>query len=49
MDTFNLEPPPVPFRVETKPPQKRSFSMRGIQGSKAAEAAQKRFTLPLVV
>ena len=31
-DVFDLEPPPVPFRVRSKPPAERSFSMRGIQG-----------------
>ncbi len=31
-DVFDLDAPPVPFRVQTKPPRERSFSLRGIQG-----------------
>ncbi len=31
MDQFDLEPPPVPFRVETLPLRKQRFSMKGLQ------------------
>ncbi|MBW2458464.1 MAG: B12-binding domain-containing radical SAM protein [Deltaproteobacteria bacterium] len=33
MDQFDLEPPPVPFRIKTQPLRQRSFSMRGLQRS----------------
>ena len=32
---FNLEEPPVPFRVASKPPREKVFSMRGRQGRTA--------------
>ncbi len=31
MDVFDLDPPPVPFRIKTLPLRKRSFSMKGLQ------------------
>jgi radical SAM superfamily enzyme YgiQ (UPF0313 family) len=47
-DEFNLEPPPEPFRVKTLPLEKRSFSMRGIQGWTSAEMSKRRHALPVV-
>lgn len=48
MDVFNLEPPPVPFRVQTKAPRTRNYAFRGIQGWKGAEQSRKRHGLPVL-
>jgi len=46
-DEFNLEQPPVPFRVSTRPPPKREFSMRGIQGWTSTRDTHKK-SLPVL-
>ncbi len=48
MDVFNLESPPVPFRVKTLPPRTRNYAFRGIQGWKGAEQSRKKHGLPVL-
>jgi anaerobic magnesium-protoporphyrin IX monomethyl ester cyclase len=48
MDTFDLEAPPVPFRVTTQAPRERNYAMRGIQGWTGADQSRKRHNLPIL-